>query len=150
MKELYKKDINKPDNYDGVAGHPEPDILKCKVKWAFRSTAVNKASGCDGIPVELFKTLKDAAIKMLHSACQQIWKTQEWPKDWKNWYPSQFHQTIALISQTIALISHASKVMLKILHARLHHYMNQKLQTSKLGLEKAEEPEIKLPTFAGS
>ena len=81
MEELYKKDINKPDNYDGVAGHPEPDILKCKVKWAFRSTAVNKASGCDGIPVELFKTLKDDAIKVLHSICQQIWKTQQWPQD---------------------------------------------------------------------
>ena len=78
---LYKKDINEPDNYDGVASLPEPDILKCKVKWALGSTAVNKASGCDGIPVELFKTLKDAAIKMLHSVCQQIWKTQQRPPD---------------------------------------------------------------------
>ena len=72
MEELYNKDINEPDNYDGVAGLPEPDILKCKVKQALGSTAVNQASGCDGIPVELFKTLKDAAIKMLHSVCQQI------------------------------------------------------------------------------
>ena len=123
--ELYKKDLNEPDNHDGVVSCPKPDILECEVKWALGSTAVNKASGCNGIPVELFKTLKADAIKVLHSICQQIWKTQEWPKDWKNWYPSQFHQTIALISQTIALISHASKVMLKILHARLQHYMNQ-------------------------
>ena len=76
MEELYKKDLNESDNYNAVVSHPEPDILECEVKWALGSTAVNKASGCDGIPVELFKTLKDDAIKVFHSICQQIWKTQ--------------------------------------------------------------------------
>ena len=78
MEELYKKDLNELDYYDAVVSHPEPDILEHEVKWALGSTAVNKASGCDGIPVELFKTLKDDAIKVLHSVCQQIWKTQQW------------------------------------------------------------------------
>ena len=83
MEELYKKDLNETDNHDGVVSHPEPDILEYEVKWALGSTAVNKASGCNEIPVELFKTLKDDAIKVLHSICQQIWKTQQWPQDWK-------------------------------------------------------------------
>ena len=82
MEELYKKDLNEPDYYDGVVSHPEPDILECEVKWALR-TAVNKASGYNEIPAELFKTIKDDAIKVLHSLCQQIWKTQQWPQDWK-------------------------------------------------------------------
>ena len=82
-EELYKKDLNEPDYYDGVVSHPEPDILECKVKWALRSTAVNKASGCDEIPAELFRSLKDDAIKVLHSLCEQIWKTQQRPQDWK-------------------------------------------------------------------
>ena len=83
MEELYKKDLNEPDYYDGVVSHPEPDILESKVKLALESTAVNKASGYNKIPVELFKTFKDDAIKVLHSICQQIWKTQQWPQDWK-------------------------------------------------------------------
>ena len=83
QKNCIKTDINEPDNYDGVAGHPEPDILECKVKWALRSTTVNKASGCDEIPAELFRSLKDDAIKVLHSLCEQIWKTQQRPQDWK-------------------------------------------------------------------
>ena len=82
-EELYKKDLNEPDYCDGVVSHPEPDILKCEVKWALGSTAVNKASGCNGIPVELLKTLKDDGTKVLHSICQQIWKTQQWPQNWK-------------------------------------------------------------------
>ena len=81
-EELYKKDLNEPDYYDGAVSHPEPDILECEVKWAFR-TAVNKASGYDEIPAELFKTVKDDTIKVLHSLCQQIWKTQQWPQNWK-------------------------------------------------------------------
>ena len=81
--ELYKKDLNDPNNHNGVVTHPEPDILDCEVKWALESTAVNKASEGDGIPVELFQILKDDAIKVLHSTCQQIWKTQQWPQDWK-------------------------------------------------------------------
>ena len=81
-EELYKKDLNEPDNCDGMVSHPEPDILKCGVRWALGSITVNKTSGCNGITVELFKTLKDDAIKVLHSLYQQIWKTQQWPQDW--------------------------------------------------------------------
>ena len=82
-EELYKKDIHDPDNHDGVITHLEPDSLECEVKWALESITTNKASGGDGIPVELFQTLKDDAVKVLHSICQQIWKTEQWPQDWK-------------------------------------------------------------------
>ena len=81
--ELYKKDLHNPDNHDGVITHLEPDILECEVKWALGGITMNKASGGDGIPVELFQILKDDAVKVLHSICQQIWKTQQWPWDWK-------------------------------------------------------------------
>ena len=81
--ELYKKDLHDPDNHDGVITHLEADILECKVKWALGSTTVNKASGSDGIPVELFQVLEDDAVQVLHSICQQSWKTQQWPQDWK-------------------------------------------------------------------
>ena len=90
-EELYKKDLNEPDNYNGMVSHPNPDILECEAKWALRSTAVNKASGGNGIPIELFKSLKEDAIKILHSLCQQIWKTQQWPQDWKRSKFIQFH-----------------------------------------------------------
>ena len=82
-QELYKKDLHDPDNHDGVITHLEPDILECEVKWALGSIAMNKASGGDGIPGELFQILKDNAVKVLHSICQQMWKTQQWPRDWK-------------------------------------------------------------------
>ena len=82
-EELYKKDLHDPDNHDGLITHLEPDILECEVKWALESITTNKASGCDGSPVELFQILKDGAVKVLHSICQQIWKTQQWPQDWK-------------------------------------------------------------------
>ena len=82
-KELYKKDLHDQDNHDGVITHLEPDILECEVKWALESITTNKASGGDGIPVELFQILKDDAVKVLHWICQQIWKTQQWPQDWK-------------------------------------------------------------------
>ena len=82
-EELYKKDLNDPDNHDGVINHLEPDILECEVKWAFRSITVNKASGGNEFPAELFQILKDDAVKVLHSTCQQIWKIQQWPQDWK-------------------------------------------------------------------
>ena len=82
-KEMYKKDLHDPDNHDDVITHPEPNILECKVKWALGSITTNKASGGDGIPVELFQILKDNAVKVLHSVCQQIWKTQQWSQDWK-------------------------------------------------------------------
>ena len=83
MEELYKKELSEPDYYEDVVSHPEPDILEYEDKWALRSTAVNKANGCEEIPAELFKSLKDDANKVLHSLCQQIWKTQQWPQDWK-------------------------------------------------------------------
>ena len=88
-KEVYKKDIHDPDNHDGVITHIEPDILECQVKWALESITMNKASGGDGIPVELFQILKDDAVKVLHSICQQIWKTQQWPQDWKGQFSFQ-------------------------------------------------------------
>ena len=81
--ELYRKDLHDPDNFDGVITHLEPDILECEIKWALESISTNKASGGDGTPVELFQILKDDAVKVPHSICQQIWKTQQWPQDWK-------------------------------------------------------------------
>ena len=114
---------------------------------------MNKASGGDGIPVELFQTLKDDAVKVLHSICQQIWKTQQWPQDWKRsvFIPIPKKGNVKECSNyyTIALISHASKVMLKILQARLQQYVNHELSDVQTGFRK-EEPEIKLPTSAGS
>ena len=88
-EELYKKDLHDPDNHDGVITDLEPDILECEVKWALGSITMNKAIGGDGIPVELFQILKDDALKVLHSICQQIWKTQQWPQDWKGHFSFQ-------------------------------------------------------------
>ena len=114
----------------------------------------NKASGGDGIPVELFQILKEDAVKVLHSICQQIWKTQQWPQDWKRsvfiLVPKKGNAKECSNYRTIALISHTSEIMLKILQARLQQYMNHELQVFKVVLEKAEEPEIKLPISAGS
>ena len=115
---------------------------------------MNKASGGDGIPVELFQILEDDAVKVLHSICQQIWKTQQWPQDWKRSVfipiPKKGNAKECSHYHTIALISHTSKVMLKILQARLQQYMSRELQMFRLVLEKAEEPEIKLPTSVES
>ena len=134
--------------------HLEPDILECEVKWALESITTNKASGGDGIPVELFQILEDDAMKVLHSICQQIWKTQQWPQDWKRSVfipvPNEGNPKECSDYRTIALISHASKVMLKILQARFQQYMNCELPDVQAGFRKAEEPEIKLPTFTGS
>ena len=120
--------------------HPKPDILEWEVKWTLRSTAVNKASGCNEIPAELFKSLKDDAIKVLHSLCQQIWKTQQWPQDWKRSIlipiPKKGSTKECASHRTIALISHASKVMFKILHARLQYYANQELTDVQTGFRK--------------
>ena len=134
-------DVGYPhNNHDGVITHLEPDILECELKWAFGSTAVNKASGCNGIPVELLKTLKDDTIKVLHSICQQVWKTQKWPWDWIMSVLIPFSKKCStkecLNHWTITLISHASKVMLKILHARLRHYVNQELPDVQAGFRK--------------
>ena len=134
--------------------HLEPDILKCEVKLALESITMNKASGGDGIPVVLFQILKDDAVKELHSVCQQIWKTQQWPQDWKRSVfipvPKKGNAKECSNYHTIALISHASKVMLRILQTRLQQYVNRELPEFKLVLEKAEETEIKLPTSVGS
>ena len=116
-EELYKKDLHDPDIHDGVVTHLEPDILECKVKWALGSITANKASGSDGIPVELFQILKDDAVKVLHSICQPIWKTQQWPQDRKRSVfipiPKKGNAKACLNCCTIALISHSSKAMLK-------------------------------------
>ena len=139
-EELYKKDLHDPDNHNGVITDLEPDILECEVKWALENIAMKIASGCDGIPVEPSQILKDDAVKMLHSICQQIWKTQQWPQDWKT---SVFIQILRKGNakecsnhHTIALISLTSKVMLKILQARLQQYMNHELPDVQDGFRK--------------
>ena len=122
-EELYKKDLHDQDNHDGMITHLEPDILECEVKWALGSITMNKASGGDGIPVELFQILKRDAVKVLHSICQQIWKTQQWPQDWKRsgfiLIPKKSNAKECSNYHTIVLISHASKVIPQILQARL-------------------------------
>ena len=122
--ELYKKDLHDPDNQNGVITDLEPDILECEVKWALESITRNKAGGGDGIPVKLFHILKDDALKVLHSMCQQIWKTEQWPQDWKRPVfipiPKKGNAKECSNYLTTALTSQASKVMLKILQARLH------------------------------
>ena len=122
-EELYKKEPHDQDNNDGVITNLEPGILECKVKWALESITTNKTSGGDGIPVELFQILKDDAVKVLHSVWQQIWKTQQWPQDWKRSVfipiPKKGNAKECSNYHTIALISHVTKIMLKILQARL-------------------------------
>ena len=130
-EELYKKGLNDPDNYDGVVIHLEPDILECEVKRALGSITTNKARGGSGIPSELFQILKDDAVKVLNSICQQIWKTQQWPQDWKRSVfipiPKKGNAKECSNYHTIALISHTSKAMLKILQAKLQQNVNQEL-----------------------
>ena len=127
-EELYKKHLNGPDNHNGLINHLEPDILECEVKWALGSITTNKASGSDRISVELFQVLKDGAVKVMNSICQQIWETQQWPQDWKRsvFIPTPKKGNAKECSNycTIELISHASKVMLKILQAKLQQYVN--------------------------
>ena len=139
-EELYKKYLHDPDNHNGVITHLEPDILECEVKRALGNITTNKASGGDRIPVDLFQILKDDAVKVLHSICQQIWKTQQWPQDWKRSVlipiPKKGNAKECSNYNTIALISHASKVMLKILQARLQQYMNLELPDVQVGFRK--------------
>ena len=136
-EELYKKDLHNPDDHDGVITHLEPGILECEVKWTLGSVTTNKASGGDEIPVELFQILKDDAVKAWHSICQQIWKTQQWPWDWKRSVfipiPKKGNAKECSNYQTTALLSHASKVMLKILQARLQQYVNCELLDVQAG-----------------
>ena len=127
-EKLYKKDLHDPDNHDSVTTHLEPDIQECEVKWALGSITMNKSSGGDRIPVELFQILKDDAVKVLHSICQQMWKTQQWPQDWKRSVfisiPKIGNAKECSSYHTIALISDASKVILKTLQVKLQQYMN--------------------------
>ena len=120
--------------------HLEPDILECEVKWVLETITTNKASGGDGIPVELFQILKDDAVKVLHAICQQIWKTQQWPQDWKRSVfipvPKKGNAKEGSNYCTIALISHTSKVMLKILQARLQQYVDPELPDVQAGFRK--------------
>ena len=133
------------DNHDCVITHLELDILECEVKWALGSITMNKASGGDRIPVELFQILKDDSVKVLHSIGQPTWKTQQWPQDWKRsvfiLIPKKDNANECSNYHTIVLISLINKVMLKILQTRLPDVQG--------GFRKAEEPEIKLPTFSG-
>ena len=130
--------------------HLELDILECEVEWVLRCITTIRTSGGDGIPVELFQILKDDAVKVLHSACQQIWKIHQWSQDWKRSVfipiPKKCNAKECSNYRTIAFISYTSNVMLKILQARLQQYVNCELPDVQAGLEKTEEPEIKLPT----
>ena len=139
---MYKKDLHHPGNHDGVIIHNqlELDILECEVKWALGSITMNKANRGDGIPIELFQILKDNAVKVLHSICKQIWKTQQWPQNWKRsvFIPILKKGNAKECSnyRTIALISHTSKVMLKILQARLQQYVNCEFSDVQVGFRK--------------
>ena len=139
-EDLYKKDLHDPGNHDGVITHLEPDILECEVKWALESITTNKASGGDGIPVELFQILKDDSVRVLHSICQQIWKPQQWPQDWKRSVfiptPKKGNAKECSNYQVTALMSHASKGMLKILQSRLQQYVNRELSDVQAGFRK--------------
>ncbi|XP_055268008.1 uncharacterized protein LOC129546730 [Moschus berezovskii] len=140
IRKLYKKDLHDPDNHNGVITHLEPNILECEVKWTLRSITTNKANGGDGIPVELFQILKDDAVKVLHSICQQIWKTQQWPQDWKRSVfipiPKKGNAKECSNYHTIVLISHTSKLMLKIPQATLQQYVNRELRDVQAGFRK--------------
>ena len=140
IEELYEKDLQDPDDHDGVITHLEPDILECEVKWALGSISTDKASGCDGIPVELFLILKEDAVKVLHSICQQIWKMQQWPQDWKRsvfiLIPKKGNAKECSNYCTIVIISHTSKVILKIPQARLQQYVNSELSDVQAGFRK--------------
>ena len=138
---IKKKNLHDPDNHDGVIIPLEPDILECKVKWALGSITTNKASGGDGIPVELFQILKDDTVKVLHSIRQQIWKTHHWLRDWKRSVfipiPKKDNAKEGSNYHTIALVSHANKVILKTLQARLQQYVNWELPDIQAGFRKA-------------
>ena len=142
-EDLYKKDLHDPDNHYGFITHLEPEILEWEVKWALGNITTNKASGGDEIPVELFQILKDDAVKVLYSLCQKIWKTQQWPHDWKRSVfipiPKKGNAKECSNYCTIALISHTGKVMLKVLQAGFNNTWTMKFQMFQLDLEKAEE-----------
>ena len=140
-EKLYEKDLNEPDNQDGVITHLEQDILECEVKWALGSITTNKFSGGNGIPGELFQILKHDVVKVLHWIWQQIWKTQQWPQDWKRSVfspiPNKGSAKECSNCCTIALILHTRKVMLKILQVRLQQYMNCEFSYVQAGFRKS-------------
>ena len=146
-----KKDLNDPDNHDGMITHLEPDILECEVKWALGSISRNKASGGDGILAELFQVLNHKVVEVLHSICQQIWKTQQWPQDWKRsvFIPISKKGNAKEWSNycTIALISNASNVMLTIFQARLQQYMNWELPDVQAGFRKGRRTRDQIISF---
>ena len=137
-EELYKKDLHDADNHDCVITHLEPDNVECEIKWALGSITTNKVSGDDGIPVKPSQILKDDAMKMLQSICQQIWKMQQWPQDWKRsvFNPKKGNAKELSNFCTTALILHASRVTLKILQARLQQYKNRELPDIQAGFRK--------------
>ena len=155
-EKLYEKHLYDSDNHDGVTPHLELDILECKVKWALGSNITMKeVSGGDRIPVELFQILKDDAVKVLYSICQQIWKIQQWPDEWKRCFYSNHKETqCQRMFKLLHNCTHFTcwQVMFKILQTRLqvHGMLTMNFQMFKLDLEKAEEPEIKSPTSVGS
>ena len=152
-EELYKKDLHDPDNHDGVITHLEPDILECEVKWVLGSITMNKASGGDGISVELFQILKDDAVKGMHSTCQQIWKTQQWPQKWKRSVfipiPKKGNAKECSNYWTTPLISPASKIILKILQTRHQQYMNRELPDVQAGFRKGRETRDQIANIRG-
>ena len=152
-EELYKKDLHDPDSRDGVITHLEPDIPECEVKLALGSITMNKVSGGDGIPVELFQILKDDAVKVLHQ-CQPIWKTQQWSQDWQMSVfipiPKKGNAKELSNYHSVTLISHTSKVMLKILQARLQQYMNRELPDVQAGFRKGRGTRDYISNILGS
>ena len=154
QKDYTKKDLNDPDNHDGVITYSEPDILECEVKWALGSIMNNKASRGDGTPADLFQILKDDAVKVLHSICQQIWKTQKWPQDWKRSVSLQspkrsIPKNVPTTTQLYSFHTLA-KSCSKFSKPGFNSMWTENFQIFKLDLEKAEEPEIKLPTSVRS
>ena len=143
-EELYEKDLHDLNNHNGVITHLEPDILECKAKWALGSITTNKASGGDGIPVELFQILKDVAVKGLYSICQQIWKTRGWKRSVFIPIPKKGNAKECSNYRTIALTSHVSKVMLKILQARLQQYVNRELPDLQAGVRKGRGTRVQI------
>ena len=149
-----QKYLHDPDNHDDVITNLEPDILESEVKWALESITMNKASGGGGIPVELFQILKDDAVKVLHSICQQVWKTQQCPQDWKRSVfiaiPKKGNTKECSNYRTIALVSHTSKVMLKIFQARLQQYVNRELPDVQASFRKGRGTTDQIANICGN
>ena len=151
-EKLYKKDLHDSDNHDGVITHLEPDILECEVQWALETVTTNKASGGDGIPVELFRTLKDDAVKVLHSICLQIQKTQQWPQDWKRFHSNPKERQCQRMLKLPHHCTHLTRqqIILKILQARLQQYVSRELPDVQAGFRKGRGTRDQIANIAGS